>query len=293
MRMSISGNQLIGYTQSGISNHKFASSVKNDAGDVYLFREATDEEINEAIKKADQAAPLYKKIPYLKRAEFLECIADEILAVRFLTTITALESGLSETRLLNERTRTVNQLKFFAKILRDGSWLKAIIDLPSENDPAKADLRQMQVPLGVTGVFGASNFPYAFSVAGGDTVSALAAGCPVVHKAHPAHPVTAELIGRCIVKAANITGMPDGVFSLLHGTSHECGLKLVQHPLIKAVAFTGSYQGGRPYLMRLQKGRSLSRFMLKWVASTRCLFCREYWRNGGPRSPNYWLLLTY
>jgi alpha-ketoglutaric semialdehyde dehydrogenase len=243
--MTISGNQLIGYVQSGISNNKFTSTVKNDAGDLYLFREATDAEINEAIEKADKAAPLYKKVSYLKRAEFLEHIAEEILAVRSLITITALESGLTETRLLGERSRTINQLHFFAKILREGSWLKAIIDLPSESEPSKADLRQMQMPLGVTGVFGASNFPYAFSVAGGDTVSALAAGCPVVHKAHPAHPVTAELIGRCIVKAAKATDMPEGVFSLLHGTSYECSLKLVRHPLVKAIAFTGSYQGGK------------------------------------------------
>jgi len=244
--MRITGNQLIGYAQSGAGTGKFSGPVKNEQGEPYTFHEATSSEIDEAIQKAHVAAALYKRISYTKRAEFLERIADEIMAIGTeLIAITMQESNLPEARLLGERDRTTGQLRFFAKILREGSWLKAIIDLPSVSNPAKGDLRQMQVPLGVTGVWGASNFPFAFSVAGGDSVSALAAGCPVVHKAHPAHPVTCELVGNAIVKAAKETGMPEGVFSLLHGLNYQTGLQIVRHPLVKAVAFTGSFQGGK------------------------------------------------
>lgn len=243
---TISGNQLIGYSQSGNSRERFSGTVADEAGVPYSFHEATTAEIDQAIQKAHLAAASYKRISYQKRAVFLEKIADEIMAIGpELITVTIQESNLPEARLLGERDRTTGQLRFFAKILREGSWLRAVIDLPSTANPAKGDLRQMQIPLGVTGVWGASNFPFAFSVAGGDTVSALAAGCPVVHKAHPAHPVTCELVGRAIVKAAQETGMPDGVFSLLHGTSYQTGLQIVRHPLMKAIAFTGSFQGGK------------------------------------------------
>ena len=244
--MIITGKQLIGYAQSGSGTETFNGTVKNEQDIPYAFHEATTAEIDEAIHKAHTAAAIYKRISYTKRAEFLERIADEIMAVGpALIAITMQESNLPEARLLGERDRTTGQLRFFAKILREGSWLRTIIDLPSADNPAKGDLRQMQIPLGVTGVWGASNFPFAFSVAGGDTVSALAAGCPVVHKAHPAHPVTCELIGNCIVKAAKETGMPNGAFSLLHGINYQTGLQIVRHPLVKAVAFTGSFQGGK------------------------------------------------
>jgi alpha-ketoglutaric semialdehyde dehydrogenase len=247
--MNISGNQLIGYAQSA-AGEEFMSVIKNADGQPYTFHEATDAEIDEAISKASAAFPLYKRIPYAQRADFLERIADEIIAIGpGLINTTMQESALPEARLLGERDRTTGQLRFFAKILREGSWLRAVIDLPSANMPVPiaigTDLRQMQIPLGVTAVWGASNFPFAFSVAGGDTVSALAAGCTVVHKAHPAHPVTCELIGQAIVNAAKATNMPDGVFSLLHGTSYQTGLQIIRHPLLKAAAFTGSFQGGK------------------------------------------------
>jgi alpha-ketoglutaric semialdehyde dehydrogenase len=244
--MIISGNQLIGYAQSGKGIDTFNGAVKNEDGVPYSFHEATPDEVGQAIVKAHEAAEVYKNLSYIKRAEFLERIADEIMALGpQLLAITGQESALPEARLTGERERTTGQLRFFAKILREGSWLRAIIDLPSADNPAKGDLRQVQIPLGVVGVWGASNFPFAFSVAGGDTVSALAAGCPVVHKAHPAHPVTCELIGNCIVKAAKETGMPEGVFSLLHGVNYQTGLNIVRHPLVKAIGFTGSYQGGK------------------------------------------------
>jgi len=244
--MTITGKNLIGYSLSAKGNEQFAGIIKDGAGVAYSFFEATPEEINDAIEKANAAFPVYKKLPYTQRALFLERIADEIMAIGAeLIQVTMQESNLPEARLLGERDRTTNQLRFFAKILRDGSWLRAIIDIPTPEAPAKADIRQVQVPLGVTAVWGASNFPFAFSVAGGDTVSALAAGCPVVHKAHPAHPVTCELIGNAIIKAAKETGMPEGVFSMLQGKNYQTGLQIVRHPLVKAAAFTGSFQGGK------------------------------------------------
>ena len=135
----------------------------------------------------------------------------------------------------------------FVNLLKEGSWINAVIDpaQPNRLPLPKPDIRQMQIPLGVVGVFGASNFPYAFSVAGGDTISALAAGCPVVFKAHSGHPLTSALVGRCILKAARSTGMPEGVFSLLHGAGQEIGTAIVTHAKIKAIAFTGSYLGGK------------------------------------------------
>lgn len=244
--MTITGKNLIGYSRSARGNEQFTGVIKDAAGVGYKFSEATSEEINEAISKANAAFLVYKKLSYTQRALFLERIADEIMAIGpGLIQVTMQESNLPEARLLGERDRTTNQLRFFARILRDGSWLRAIIDTPTTENPAKADIRQVQIPLGVAAVWGASNFPFAFSVAGGDTVSALAAGCPVVHKAHPAHPVTCELIGSAIVKAAKETGMPDGVFSMLHGKNYQTGLQIVKHPLVKAVAFTGSFQGGK------------------------------------------------
>lgn len=244
--MTITGNNLIGYSRSAKGNEQFTGVIKDEAGAGYAFFEATPEEINAAIGKANAAFPAYKKLPYIQRALFLERIADEIMAIGpELIQVTMQESNLPEARLLGERDRTTNQLRFFAKILRDGSWLRAIIDTPTAQSPAKADIRQVQIPLGVAAVWGASNFPFAFSVAGGDTVSALAAGCPVVHKAHPAHPATCELIGDAIIKAAKETGMPDGVFSMLHGKNYQTGLQIVRHSLVKAIAFTGSFQGGK------------------------------------------------
>ena len=141
----------------------------------------------------------------------------------------------------------MNQLKMFAQLLRDGWWVNARIDTaqPDRQPLPKPDIRQMQIALGPVGIFGASNFPLAFSVAGGDTASALAAGCTIVVKGHPAHPGTSELVGRAIVRAAEATGMPKGVFSMVQGTTVAVGQALVKHPLIKAVGFTGSYRGGK------------------------------------------------
>jgi NADP-dependent aldehyde dehydrogenase len=197
---------------------------------------------------AEQAFEEYRKQPPEKVAGFLEQIAQEIdlLGDELIQRANA-ETALPEARLTGERLRTVNQLKMFAQIVREGSWVEARIDraMPDRKPIPKPDLRRKMVPIGPVVVFGASNFPFAFSVAGGDTASALAAGNPVVVKAHPAHPGTSELVARAILAAAKSSVMPEGVFSMLHGVSHDVSLRLVRHAATKAVGFTGSLNAGR------------------------------------------------
>lgn len=212
------------------------------------FCEATSSEIDRAVKKANEAFQDYRNISGKKRAEFLICIAEEIVALdKVLIERCMEETGLAEARLLNERQRTVNQINMFAALLNEGSWVDARIDAaqPDRKPLPKPDIRSMQKPLGPVGIFGASNFPFAYSVAGGDTASALAAGCTVVMKAHPAHPGTCELVGYAVIQAAKKCNMPDGIFSMVHGQSHRVGLEIVRHPLIKAIGFTGSFRGGK------------------------------------------------
>ena len=212
------------------------------------FKEATPEEINEGVAIAQKAFATYRKTSPARRSLFLETIAANIEAMgdKLLQTIHE-ETALPLVRLTGERARTTGQLKLFAQLLREGEWNKEIADpaLPDRKPAPRPEMIQMLTPIGVVAVFGASNFPLAFSVAGGDSVSALAAGCPVVFKAHPAHPASCQLLGTAIAKAAKDTGMPDGVFSMLHGLSHETGGMLVTHPMIKAIAFTGSFKGGK------------------------------------------------
>ena len=205
-------------------------------------------EIEQAIQKAESAFEVYRRKSGDEKAYFLEAIADEILNLGDdLLQRCHQESGLPLGRLTGERGRTMNQLRLFAALVREGSWVDARIDhaIPDRKPFPKVDIRQMQRPLGPVGIFGASNFPLAFSVAGGDTASALAAGCTIVVKGHPAHPGTSELVGQAILTAARKTGMPDGVFSMVQGPSVEVGLALVRHPLIKAIGFTGSFRGGK------------------------------------------------
>jgi NADP-dependent aldehyde dehydrogenase len=212
------------------------------------FEGATAEQVNQALEAAEAAFHEYRQIAPERRASFLEKIADEILALGdTLIERAHLETGLLKDRLTGERGRTVNQLRMFADLIREGSWVDARIDraLPDRQPLPKPDLRRMLVPIGPVVVFGASNFPLAFSVAGGDTASALAAGCPVIVKAHHAHPGTSELVARAITKAVGAAGMPAGVFSLLYGAGREVGIGLVKHPLTRAVGFTGSLSGGR------------------------------------------------
>lgn len=212
------------------------------------FPEATPAEIDRAVKAAQDAFKITRTYSASKLAAFLEIVADEIEALGdVLLTTTDMETGLGLTRLTGERGRTTGQLRKFGALLREGSYVDAIIDTPDPlRQPApKPDIRRMNVPLGPVAVFSASNFPYAFSVAGGDTASAFAAGCPVVVKAHPGHPATSELVAHAINKAIEKSGFPAGFFSLMQGAGIDVGQELVKHPGITAVGFTGSLRGGR------------------------------------------------
>ncbi len=212
------------------------------------YFEATPAEIDAAARSAERAFETYAAVLPKRRAEFLRAIAEQTLALgESLLARAHAETALPPARLESERTRTVSQIRLFAELLEEGSWVGARIDraLPERKPQPRPDLRRMLVPVGPVAVFGASNFPLAFSVAGGDTVSALAAGCPVVVKAHPAHPGTSELSAAAIRRAVRETGMPEGVFAMLHGTSPEVGITLVTHPAIQAAAFTGSLRAGR------------------------------------------------
>ncbi|AFK02935.1 Aldehyde Dehydrogenase [Emticicia oligotrophica DSM 17448] len=247
--MQITGRNIIGFET--FSEGTVAIQAINPAtGETLapLFYKATIQELNLATEKAEKAFQIYRKTSGKKKAEFLEKIAEEIENLGDLLTERYIaESGLPQGRAVGERGRTTGQLRLFAQLLKEGSWVNARIDtaLPDRQPLPRPDIRSVERAIGVVGVFGASNFPLAFSVAGGDTASALAAGCPVIFKAHPAHLGTSELVGKAIQKAAEATGMPDGVFSLLFDDGHEIGLALVTHPAIKAVGFTGSYRGGK------------------------------------------------
>ncbi len=212
------------------------------------FSEASTEEINEAVFLASDAYITYNQKSGKEKAAFLNAIADGILALGdSLIQMYCSESGLPEGRAMGERGRTVGQLRAFAALIEEGSWVDATIDtaIPDRAPLPKSDLRKMMVPLGPVVVFGASNFPLAFSTAGGDTAAALAAGCPVIVKSHPMHAGTGEMVASAIIKAAEETGMPNGVFSNLNSSGIEVGVKLVEHPQVKAVGFTGSIRGGR------------------------------------------------
>ena len=213
-----------------------------------LFVQATEKETNWAVDKAVEAYETYKKKSGKEKAAFLGAIADEIeLLGAALIEHACAESGLSEGRILGECGRTTNQLRLFASVLDDGSWVEASIDLPlpDRQPAARPNIRKMLQPIGPVVVFTASNFPLAFSTAGSDTASALAAGNPVIVKAHPYHAGTNELVAGAIVRAARKTGMPDGVFSSLNASDFSVGQMLVLHPAVKSVAFTGSFFGGK------------------------------------------------
>ncbi len=220
---------------------------KNNVHNPTVFLEATQNEVIEAADKAWDAFKVFRKQSGENRADFLNAIADEILALdKELVDMYMLESGLPEGRAVGERGRTVFQLRSFAKLVENEDWRENTFDAaePDRKPLPKADLRKTMIPLGPVAVFGASNFPLAYSTAGGDTASALAAGCPVIVKSHPMHAGTSELVASAIVKAAEKTGMPPGVFSSING-GIQAGVDLVSHPKVKAVGFTGSISGGR------------------------------------------------
>ena len=245
--MDITGDLLIGYDAVARSDRPL-HGVDPATGEAlepgYVVAEAED--VGRAADLAWAAFPVYRRISLDARADFLAAIGQNILDLGAqLVDRAVAETGLTATRIETERTRTVFQLRLFAEVVRQGEFLDRRIDpsLPHRQPIPKPDLRLRQIPLGPVAVFGSSNFPLAFSAAGGDTVSALAAGCPVVVKGHPAHPGTGELVARAVLKAAKDCGMPEGVFSLLTG-GIDTGTALVAHPHIKAVGFTGSRGGG-------------------------------------------------
>lgn len=204
-------------------------------------------EVARACELAEEAFEPFRRASLETRAEFLEAIADNLLALGdALIERASVESALPKARIEGERARTIGQLKLFASLVREGRWIGATLDSaqPDRKPLPRPDLRLQKIPVGPVAVFGASNFPLAFSVAGGDTASAFAAGCPVVVKAHPAHLGTSELVGRAIQKAVADSGLPEGVFSLVVGAGNAIGEALVAHPAIRAVGFTGSRRGG-------------------------------------------------
>lgn len=217
------------------------------AGDVQ-FHNATSDEIHRAANAARDAFLETRLYSAARLAEFLNMVAHEVetLGDELITTA-EWETGLGVSRLTGERARTTGQLRAFAALLREGSYVEAIIDRAQlERQPApRPDIRRMLVPLGPVAVFSASNFPFAFAVAGGDSTSAWSAGCPVIVKGHPGHPATSELFAQAIYRAIEAAEFPKGYFSLLQGNSIEVGQMVVQHPLIEAVGFTGSLRGGR------------------------------------------------
>lgn len=223
-------------------------SSKPASGPAHSFASGRVEDVHAAVTSAEEAFWSYGYSSRADRAAFLNAIADEIEArAEAITEIGSQESGLPEMRLNGERGRTTGQLRLFAAHILEGDYLERRHDkaLPDREPLPRSDLRMIQRPIGPVAVFGASNFPLAFSTAGGDTAAALAAGCPVVVKAHNAHPGTSEIIAEAIFAAIQTCDVHPGVFSLIHEANREIGAALVQHPLIKAVGFTGSLGGGR------------------------------------------------
>ncbi|MDV7187688.1 aldehyde dehydrogenase (NADP(+)) [Lutibacter sp. TH_r2] len=248
----ITGKNYIGNVLTSVGENIFKTfNPEQNKENNWLFAEATKIEINKAVELATEAFKVYKTISGNRKSDFLNEIANQVLLLGDeLQEVYCLESGLTKERFLGERTRTLFQLRSFADLIKEGSWVEATIDVGNtERKPnSKPDLRKLNIPLGPVVVFGASNFPLAYSTAGGDTASALASGCPVIVKSHPMHAGTGELVASAIIKAAEITKMPNGIFSNLNSSGIEVGQLLVKHPLVKAAGFTGSINGGRALL---------------------------------------------
>jgi len=209
------------------------------------YPDATTAEIDQVLQEAWQAFQVYRKTTLKQRADLMRAIAAELEAAGDpLIQVAMQETNLPEARLRNERARTMFQLTSYGAACEAGHWLEARIDtaVPAESQP---DLRKLQIPIGPVVVFGASNFPFAYSTAGGDTASALAAGCPVIVKGHPAHAETSEIVAKAISKCVEKAGLPKGVFAHVHGAGNEVGKALVTHKYTRAVGFTGSYGGGK------------------------------------------------
>ncbi|OGT36140.1 MAG: 2,5-dioxovalerate dehydrogenase [Gammaproteobacteria bacterium RIFCSPHIGHO2_12_FULL_37_14] len=246
---ALNGKNFIGNERSE-GNGKTFCAINPATGEALEceFFKSSPADIDKALTLATNAFEIYRQKSSKEISAFIRCIADEITALGddFITRASD-ETGLPKPRIQGEKERTINQLMMFARMVEEGSWVGATIDQadPNRQPMPKPDLRRMFVPIGPVVVFGASNFPLAFSVAGGDTASAFAAGNPVVVKAHQSHPGTSEYVAAAIIRAAKACDMPNGIFSMLHEAGTETGMGLVKHPATKAVGFTGSLRGGR------------------------------------------------
>ena len=246
--MTLNGHSLIaGETTAGTGGTTYGINPATNEQLEPAYSLLTEDQVKAATAAAAEAYPSFSTLDPEIHAAFLEAIADNIEALGEELIIRASqETGLPAPRLQGERARTTGQLRLFATVIRTGDFRGVRIDpaIPDRTPLPRADIRQRQIPLGPVAVFGASNFPFAFSTAGGDTASALAAGCPVVFKAHNAHPGTGELVGQAVVKAVKHFGLHPGVFSLVYGPGASIGQALVADPAIKAVGFTGSQAAG-------------------------------------------------
>lgn len=255
--MLLTGEMLIG--QQAVAGSREPIYAINPATNEQLapaYHGGTSKEVERAAQLAWEAFDHFRETSLDTRAGLLDTIASEIEALGDTLIQRAMaETGLPQARLEGERARTCNQLRLFAEVVRSGDWLDVRIDpaMPERQPMPRVDMRLRQIPVGPVAVFGASNFPLAFSVAGGDSASALAAGCPVIVKAHSAHPGTSELVGRAVQKAVAQCGLPEGVFSVLFGSGREVGATLVADHRIKAVGFTGSFSGGTALMQIAQQ----------------------------------------
>jgi NADP-dependent aldehyde dehydrogenase len=275
VHLPLHGVSLIGF-ETGAHNGAAFHGIDPSTGETLepSYFTASSDDIGRAVNLADEAFPIYSNLSGAARGQLLRTVAANLEAnADELVDRSRRESGLTETRLRGELSRTANQMRLFAALVEEGSWVDARIDpaLPDRKPAPRPDIRSMLKPLGPVAVFGASNFPLAFSVAGGDTASALAAGNPVVVKAHPAHPGTSELAGVAIREAVRACGLPEGVFSLLFDAGIDVGSRLVAHPVIKAVGFTGSLAGGRA-LMKLAAARPVPIPVYAEMGSTNPVF---------------------
>ncbi len=259
MTSPLLGTSFIGYSRSTSTEtcgHGVQPGTGTQLEPAYLT--ATPAEVEQAISLAGAAFPIYSNLSGKSRASFLRAIATEIEGVvDDIVERGQLETALPEPRLRGETARTVGQLRMFANQIEEGSWVDARIDRadPDRKPIPKVDLRSMLRPLGPVAVFCASNFPMAYSIAGGDTASALTAGCPVIAIAHASHPGVAEIVAAAVIRAAKLTDMPEGVFSVLYGGGRKVGQAVVKHPVIQAVGFTGSRAGGTALMDTAAKRR--------------------------------------
>ena len=247
--MELSGLSLIGFASGAPGGAVFRAFDPARAAELEpVVHSVSGAELGRAVQVAAAAAPVWAKLNGAARNRFLRLVADKLdRHAAVLAARAAQETGLSVARCTGEIARTSGQLRLYGETAERGDWLDARIEtaLPDRQPLPQPDHRSMLRPLGPVVVFGSSNFPFAYSVAGGDTASAFAAGCPVIVKAHPAHPGTGELVGRLVIEAVKECGLPEGSFSLLFDAGFEVGQALVRHPLVKAVGFTGSLKGGR------------------------------------------------